>query len=197
MSIRDLVKHISSIAVVAIDDLIVRRFVDAAGAGRIRQSKRAFRRCGQHVLIRADVVIHRPKKIEAGDNISIGEGCHIMAEGGLRIGDNVIISRDVTIYCSDHAFGGDEPLPFGRERVAKGVTIGDNVWIGMHVRILPGVTIGDGAIVGMGAVVAGDVPPLAIVAQPKFRVIGFRDRNDYECAVNEGRIMRVGTKLPE
>jgi acetyltransferase-like isoleucine patch superfamily enzyme len=42
------------------------------------------------------------------------------------------------------------------------VTIGDNVWIGMGVRILPGVTIGDGAIIGAGSVVTKDLPPMSV-----------------------------------
>lgn len=163
------------------------RIVESARAAEIRAKKARFASCGAAVLIRSDVIIHGPEQITAGRNISIGDGCRIMAVGGLTIGDNVIISRDVTIYCSDHAFGNEYALPFGAERRSRPVTIGANVWIGAHSRILPGVTIGEGAIVGMGAIVTDNVPALAIVGQSKFRVIGWRDSTDYAAAVAAGK----------
>ncbi|EKF20671.1 CatB-related O-acetyltransferase [Nitratireductor pacificus] len=49
--------------------------------------------------------------------------------------------------------------------------IGNDVWIGREARIMPGVTIGDGAVVGAHAVVAGDVPPFAIVAGNPARIV--------------------------
>ena len=129
-------------------------------------------------------VIHGPEHISAGDDISIGEGSRIMAYGGLTIGNNVIISRDVTIYCSDHPFGGDHPLPFGEGRIHRPVTIGDNCWIGAHARILPGSSIGEGAVIGMGTIVAGEVPACAIIGQPKFRLLGERVRDEYNGSKN-------------
>lgn len=52
--------------------------------------------------------------------------------------------------------------------------IGHDVWIGHGALILPGVTLGHGAIIGAGAVVAGDVPPYAIVAGNPARQIRLR-----------------------
>lgn len=43
------------------------------------------------------------------------------------------------------------------------IVVGNDVWIGYEAVILSGVTIGDGAIIAARAVVAGDVPPYAIV----------------------------------
>ena len=86
---------------------------------RMRNTKERFDTSGESISIRSDVVIHGPEHISIGSHISIGEGSRIMAYGGLTIGDNVIISRDVTIYCSDHQFGGDNPLPFGEGRNAR------------------------------------------------------------------------------
>lgn len=158
------------------------RLEAAVLAERIRKTKERFATSGESIFIRSNVIIHGPEYISAGSDISIGEGSRIMAYGGLTIGDNVIISRDVTIYCSDHPFGGDAPLPFGEGRTPRPVTIGDNCWIGAHVRILPGSSIGEGAIIGMGTIVAGKVPPCAIIGQPKFRLLGERNRIEYDRA---------------
>ena len=158
------------------------RLEGAVLADRMRHTKECFATSGKNIFIRNDVVIHGPEHVSVGNDINIGEGSRIMAYGGLSIGDNVIISRDVTIYCSDHSFGGDHPLPFGEERIHRPVTIGDNCWIGAHARILPGSSIGEGAIIGMGTIVAGEVPPCAIIGQPKFRLLGERARNEYNTA---------------
>ena len=52
--------------------------------------------------------------------------------------------------------------------------IGNDVWIGAHVRLMGGVHIGNGAVIGAGAVVAKDVPPYAIVVGNPARVIKYR-----------------------
>jgi len=63
--------------------------------------------------------------------------------------------------------------------VSRGpITIGNDVWIGVGAILLPGVTIGDGAIVSAGAVVAGDVPPYAIVGGSPARVLRRRFDSD-------------------
>jgi len=54
------------------------------------------------------------------------------------------------------------------------VRIGNDVYIGYHVIILSGVTIGDGAVIGAGSVVAGDVPPYAIVAGNPAHIVRYR-----------------------
>jgi len=99
--------------------------------------------------------------MEVGDNVYINRGAVIRAQGGLKIGGNVIIARNVAIYTYNHNFRG-EALPFDRSSVDEPVSIGDNVWIGINVTVVPGVRIGEGAVIGAGAVVSRDVPPLPL-----------------------------------
>ena len=114
-----------------------------------------------------------------GNNVHIGDNAYIRAEGGLVIGDNTHISRNVTIYTINHDYEG-AALPYDDEWRYRPVTIGRNVWIGMGANVAPGTRIGDGAIIGMGATVAGEVPPMAIVASPRHQILKERDRAHYE-----------------
>jgi virginiamycin A acetyltransferase len=52
--------------------------------------------------------------------------------------------------------------------------VGHDVWIGYSALIMPGVEIGHGAVVAADSVVAGDVPPYAIVAGNPGRIVRSR-----------------------
>ena len=160
-----------------------RRIDDYVARQEIEELKSKLQSCGEGVVIKSDVNISRPTAMIVGNNVHIGRGSYVSAEGGLVIEDNVHISRRVTIYCSDHRYEPGSALPYGRERRWNSVRIGKNAWIGMNACILPGVTIGEGAIVGMGAIVSKDVPALAIVGQPELRIIKKRDATDYNANV--------------
>ena len=123
--------------------------------------------------------ITSPEKAWLGDNVHIGSNGWIRAEGGLRIGDNTHISRNVVIYTVNHNYNGKR-LPYDDNQIEKPVTIGNNVWIGMNVTIAPGTTIGEGAIIALGANVSGTISPCQIVASQALRVIGHRDLEHYE-----------------
>jgi maltose O-acetyltransferase len=75
------------------------------------------------------------------------------------VGDNVIISLNVTILTHDTttAYAGD------RVKVGR-VTIHDHSFIGANSMILCNVGIGPNSIVGAGSVVSKDVPPNSVYA---------------------------------
>lgn len=97
-----------------------------------------------------------------GDYCRIGVGAFLFCKGGLKIGNNVQISRNLTIYTANHNYNSNI-LPYDNNYICKSVEIKDNVWIGMNVSILPGVTIGKNVIIGMGAVITKSIPDNAIV----------------------------------
>lgn len=123
---------------------------------------------------RAGFSLFPPFYTDCGKNITVGERVFINAcccfqdQGGIEIGDDVLIGHGVYIATLDHSF---DPDRRGDMLPAK-VKIGDKVWIGSGARIVPGVTIGYGAVIGMGAVVTRDVPAYAIAAGVPARVIG-------------------------
>ena len=53
------------------------------------------------------------------------------------------------------------------------ITIGDDCWIGMGVRILDGVSIGSGCVIGAGAVIREDIPDMTVAA-PHQRIVLLR-----------------------
>jgi acetyltransferase-like isoleucine patch superfamily enzyme len=107
------------------------------------------------------------KNLILGKRVFINSGCKFQDQGGLTIGDDVLIGHNVVIATLNHAFSpehrGDlEPQP---------VSIGNRVWVCANATILPGVTIGDGAIVAAGAVVTKDVAPRTVVGGVPAKVI--------------------------
>ena len=92
------------------------------------------------------------------ENLILGENCiinycYINTRGVIKIGDNVTISRDVSIIAS-----GYDPQKFIKngctDHVAQGITIGNNVWIGHGATILDGVTLTNNIIIGAKALVS-------------------------------------------
>lgn len=106
-------------------------------------------------------------EIKIGNNIWIGEDCHITAINKIEIGINVLMGKKVTISDNSHGNTDSESLllpPKERPLFSKDpVLIDDNVWIGDKVTILPGVRIGKNAIIGANSVVTNDVAENCVV----------------------------------
>lgn len=152
------------------DRFVAPRLHRAAGRASLRHVP------GVPASVRVHGRIHvlGPLGLRLGEHVRIGRGCFFHCLGGLTIGDNTQVSRDVVIYTANHDHAGDA-IPYDTRYVLKPVVIGRSVWIGMRVCIAPGVTIGDGAVIGMGAVVAKDVPAGAVVVGQPQREVGARD----------------------
>ena len=100
------------------------------------------------------------KNIKIGKNVFINSCCRFQDQGGITIGNNVLIGHNTTIATLNHDFN---PLKRGN-LTPQQVIIGDNVWIGADCTILPGVKIEDGAIIGAGSVVTKNVTKNCIFA---------------------------------
>lgn len=153
--------------------------------GRFWQER--FKHVSATAKIHGKIVVSSPNNLRVGDYVRIGKNCYFSCEGGLTIGENTQISRNVTIYTNNHDVNSGW-IPYDTNYVCKPVTIGKSVWIGMNVCIVPGVTIEDGAIIGMGTVVAKDVPRGAIVVGAGQRIVGYRDLESFESAQSAGKL---------
>jgi acetyltransferase-like isoleucine patch superfamily enzyme len=99
------------------------------------------------------------KNIHIGENVFINSGCKMQDQGGIYIGDDVLIGHNACLLTINHDFDPDSradmhPAP---------IHIENKAWLGSNVTVLPGVTIGEGAIVAAGAVVTKDVEAGTIV----------------------------------
>lgn len=93
------------------------------------------------------------KNIHIGKNVFINAGCFFQDQGGIILGNGVLIGHQVTLATLNH---GETPATRGDLRPAP-IVIGDNAWLGANVTVTPGVSIGQGSIVAAGAVVTRNV----------------------------------------
>ena len=110
-------------------------------------------------------------RIEIGDGVHLNNNTFMKSEGaGIRIGANGLFGPNVEIVDSDFHDLHPERRTSGVPRVAT-VTIEENVFLGMGVKVLKGVTIGANSVIGAGAVVASSIPSGVIAAGNPARVI--------------------------
>ena len=107
------------------------------------------------------------KNIFLGKRVFINSGCRFQDQGGITIGDDVLLGHNVVLATLNH-----DPVVARRASMLPApIVIGDKVWIGANATVLPGVTIGKGAIVAAGAVVHRDVPPFTVVGGVPARIL--------------------------
>lgn len=130
---------------------------------RYMLGKRLFKSCGQRVNIERSNFIEQPWLLEIGDDSGIGVNSYI--DGPVRIGKQVMMGPQVTIYRRNHNTAKID-IPMSEQGFGPFVPleIEDDVWIGGHVIILPSVKkIGKGSVIAAGAVVVKDVLPFEVI----------------------------------
>lgn len=114
-----------------------------------------FKKCGQNFHLQEPFYFTGYENIEIGDNVAIAAFTHIWGEGGVTIGNDVLVASHTAITSITH---NPNSNIFSSENIFKPVKIGNNVWIGTHTVIFPGVTIGNNCIIGAGSIVNKNVP---------------------------------------
>ena len=114
------------------------------------------------------------EKLEIGENVGIAANAFIAVRGNVKIGSNTIFGPGVSIHAENHNFSDLEKPIRLQGATRKGITIGEDCWIGSKTVILDGVNIGNHVIVAAGAVVNKDIPDYSIVGGVPAKVIKMR-----------------------
>lgn len=108
--------------------------------------------------------------IEIGDNVGIGAFSFISSPSSVRLGSDCIIGQYFSVHAQNHNIGGPGLIRL-QGTTERGVSIGNNCWIGAKVTILDGVTIGDGCVVAAGAVVTKSFAANSVIGGCPARLI--------------------------
>lgn len=113
--------------------------------------------------------------IKIGKRCNFGDYIHITCIKSIKIGNDVLTGRWVTISDNDHGKTDYDTLsisPVNRILDSKGgIFIDDKVWIGDKATILSGVSIGKCSVIAANAVVTKNVPPYSVVAGNPAKII--------------------------
>jgi acetyltransferase-like isoleucine patch superfamily enzyme len=126
------------------------------------------------------VIAHRGVGMRIGSRSAVGAQSFLAGQGGIDIGDDVLMGPGVRIFSENHAHADiDRPMRTQGE-IRAAVSIQDDCWIGAGTTILAGVTIGRGSIVAAGSVVTRDLPPFSVAAGVPARVVRSRRERSAE-----------------
>ena len=129
-----------------------------------RSLLKRFKKVGNNFIFDPTSSIMTPELVEIGDNVFIGEKCHISAE--VKMGNNIMFGPRPIILGGDHHFAVKGRSvrflkPKNRDNSAP-IHIEDETWFGAGVIILKGVTVGIGSVIGAGSVVKKSIPPFCV-----------------------------------
>lgn len=165
---------------------------DADAGERSDQERRHAALAADGAVLAADAFIAPSAAVEVGE-LEVGERAYVAAHayvsgsirlgadttvnpftvvrGKVTIGRAVRIGAHTSILGFNHSFADLDTDMFTQPHSSRGITIGDDVWIGSGVTIVDGVTVGDHSVIGAAAVVTRDVPAWSVVAGNPARVI--------------------------
>lgn len=131
---------------------------------------------GNNLKIFSITEIENPKSISIGDNVWISKNVSLYACNGIFIGNDVIIAKDVSLISGDHEHFSNIKINKQKMQINRlPIIIGDDVWIGEKAVILKSVNIGNGCVIGAGSIVTKNIPQFCIVAGNPAKIIKKRN----------------------
>ncbi|QYX47691.1 acyltransferase [Pseudomonas tussilaginis] len=118
---------------------------------------------------------HGEGQLFVHDNVSIGQGFHVIASGDLHIETGCLISANVFVTDTDHTFDRVDKPVFDQPDRIRPTRIGENCFLGIGVRIQAGTILGKGCVVGANSVVRGEFPDHCVIVGAPARVIKHYD----------------------
>jgi putative colanic acid biosynthesis acetyltransferase WcaF len=120
---------------------------------------RAFgAKIGERVVIRSNVNITFPWRLEVGNDVWLGEEVLILSLAQVTIESDVCISQRAFLCTGSHNFRAEN-----FDLITKPITVRGRSWVAAQAFIAPGVEIGEGSMVAVGSVVSQSVPAKTLV----------------------------------
>jgi acetyltransferase-like isoleucine patch superfamily enzyme len=139
---------------VVVDDLVL---LDAKG------TTNAGIRIGNGVFLgRGTILSCKDGDITLGDHVNIGFHSEIFSGSQVSVGRHGLFAAYTYLVGGGHEFEQAGVPVIEQERRSKGITLGENVWLGAGAKVMDGVRIADHVVVGAGAVVTEDLPAGAV-----------------------------------
>lgn len=113
---------------------------------------------GEGVVIRSNVNVTFPWRLEVGDHVWFGEEVIVLSLAEVTIESHVCISQRAFLCTGSHDFHAP-----GFDLVTKPIVVRTRSWVAAQAFIAPGVEIGQGSMVGAGSVVLESVPAQSLV----------------------------------
>ncbi len=119
---------------------------------------------GDRVFIGRYAILHsKVGEVTVGDDVNIGTGTVVVAQGGVKIGNATQIAGNCKLAGGLFQFDAGAPKDRPFTRYTKGpVVIEDRCFLGGGVHVTDGITIGRCSMIGTGSVVMSDVPAFSI-----------------------------------
>lgn len=112
---------------------------------------------GKGVLIKPNVTIKFPWKLELGNFVWIGENVWIDNLATVTIADNVCLSQGAMLLTGNHNY---KKTTF--DLMTGAIHLEEGVWIGAQAVVCPGVKCGSHAVLGVNSTATKDLLPYSI-----------------------------------
>jgi len=118
---------------------------------------------GRRVVFYSGVWIFTGRNLKVGDDVDFAKDVLVTTDGGVVIGDRVLIGYRTQILSANHRVPLAPNRIFEAGHIKRPICIEDDVWIGANCVIVAGVRIGRGAVIAAGSVVTKNVDAFTYV----------------------------------
>ena len=151
---------------VVVDDLVL---LDAKG-----ETNRGIEIGNGVFLGRGTILSCKNGDIALGDHVNIGFHSEVFSGSSVKVGSYGLFAAYTYLVGGGHDFEQAAVPVIEQPRSSKGITLGENVWLGSGAKVLDGVTIGKDVVVGANAVVSSDLPDGVVAAGIPAKVLRSR-----------------------
>jgi len=151
---------------VVVDDLVL---LDAKG-----ESNRGIDIGSGVFLGRGTILSCKDGDIVLGDHSNLGFHCEIFSGSSVKVGRDGLFAAYAYLVGGSHDWERADIPVLEQARSSKGITLGDDVWLGTGAKVLDGVSIGSRVVVGANAVVNENLPDGVVAAGIPAKVLRSR-----------------------